>query len=82
MKMMMYMMPAMMGFFFWFMPSGLNLYYTSQNLASFPQQILIARERKKATDEQKAKDAAKEKAAAKPGMRGGTHRVKRARKKG
>jgi YidC/Oxa1 family membrane protein insertase len=83
MKMMMYMMPVMMGIIFWIMPAGLNLYYASTNVASFPQQILIARERKKATLEQEAKDAAKAKetkVAARP--RGGTHRVKRTRKKG
>jgi YidC/Oxa1 family membrane protein insertase len=58
-KTMMYTMPLMMGFFFWFMPSGLNLYYVSSNLASLPQQILIARERRAAMDAQKAADAAK-----------------------
>jgi YidC/Oxa1 family membrane protein insertase len=60
-KTMMYTMPLMMGMFFWWMPSGLNLYYATTNLASLPQQILIARERRKAMDEQKAKDAAKSK---------------------
>lgn len=64
MKMMMYMMPVMMGVFFWFMPSGLNLYYASTNVASLPQQLLIARERRRATEAQKAEDAAKAKAAA------------------
>lgn len=44
-KMMMYMMPAMMLFIFFNMASGLNLYYLVQNLASLPQQWLIARER-------------------------------------
>ena len=44
-KMMMYMMPAMMLFIFFSMASGLNLYYLVQNLASLPQQWLIARER-------------------------------------
>jgi YidC/Oxa1 family membrane protein insertase len=58
-KTMMYTMPLMMGFFFWFMPAGLNLYYVSSNLASLPQQILIARERRAAMDAQKAADAAK-----------------------
>jgi len=59
MKMMMYMMPLMMGFVFWWFPSGLNLYYVSQNIASLPQQILIAKERRKAMDEKKAEDEAK-----------------------
>ncbi|HYJ79696.1 MAG TPA: membrane protein insertase YidC [Longimicrobiaceae bacterium] len=63
-KMMMWMMPAMMGIFFWFMPSGLNLYYASTNVASLPQQILIARERRRAMELQKAEEAAK---ARKPG---------------
>jgi len=58
-KTMMYTMPLMMGFFFWFMPAGLNLYYVSSNLASLPQQILIARERRAAMEAQKAADAAK-----------------------
>ena len=46
-KMMMYLMPGMMLFFFLNMASGLNLYYFIQNLASLPQQWLIARERAK-----------------------------------
>jgi YidC/Oxa1 family membrane protein insertase len=58
-KMMMYMMPVVMGFVFFVMPSGLNLYYASTNVASFPQQILIANERRRATEKQKAEDAAK-----------------------
>jgi YidC/Oxa1 family membrane protein insertase len=62
-KMMMYMMPIMMGGFFLFMPSGLNLYYASTNVASLPQQLLIARERRRATEAQKAEEAAKARAA-------------------
>jgi YidC/Oxa1 family membrane protein insertase len=58
-RMMMYTMPLVMGFVFFAMPSGLNLYYASTNVASLPQQILIARERRRATDAQKSKDAAK-----------------------
>jgi YidC/Oxa1 family membrane protein insertase len=58
-RMMMYTMPLVMGFVFFVMPAGLNLYYASTNVASFPQQVLIARERKRATDAQKAEDAAK-----------------------
>ncbi len=46
-KMMMYMMPAMMLFIFLNMAAGLNLYYLVQNLASLPQQWLIAKERGK-----------------------------------
>ncbi len=48
-KMMMYMMPAMMLFIFFNMASGLNLYYLVQNLASLPQQWLIAQERGRAS---------------------------------
>ncbi len=48
-KMMMYLMPAMMLVIFLNMASGLNLYYFVQNLASLPQQWLIARERGRAT---------------------------------
>jgi len=62
-KMMMYTMPLMMGGFFLFMPSGLNLYYASTNVASLPQQLLIARERRRATEAAKEEEAAKAKAA-------------------
>lgn len=48
-KMMMYIMPAMMLVIFLNMASGLNLYYFVQNLASLPQQWLIAHERGKQT---------------------------------
>jgi YidC/Oxa1 family membrane protein insertase len=58
-RMMMYTMPLVMGFVFFVMPSGLNLYYASTNIASFPQQILIANERRRATEQQKAEDEAK-----------------------
>lgn len=68
-KMMMYTMPLMMGGFFLFMPSGLNLYYASTNLASLPQQLLIARERRRASEAQKAEEAARAKAAVKPAAR-------------
>jgi len=44
-KMMAYIMPAMMTFFLINFASGLNLYYTIQNLAALPQQWLIANER-------------------------------------
>jgi YidC/Oxa1 family membrane protein insertase len=47
MKMMLYMMPLMMTGMFLFFPSGLNLYYTVSNIASIPQQWMLARERKK-----------------------------------
>jgi YidC/Oxa1 family membrane protein insertase len=47
MKMMLYVMPVMMTVLFAGFASGLNLYYTVQNLASLPQQWMIAQERKK-----------------------------------
>jgi YidC/Oxa1 family membrane protein insertase len=47
-KMMSYMFPVMMTFVLANMASGLNLYYTAQNLAALPQQWLLARERQKA----------------------------------
>jgi YidC/Oxa1 family membrane protein insertase len=47
MKMMLYVMPAMMTFLFLNFASGLNLYYAVSNLASIPQQWMLARERVK-----------------------------------
>ncbi len=47
MKIMMWVMPIMMVFIFFRLPSGLNLYYATANLATIPQQIWIANERKK-----------------------------------
>jgi YidC/Oxa1 family membrane protein insertase len=47
MKMMLYMMPAMMTFLFLKFASGLNLYYTVMNFASIPQQWMLSRERLK-----------------------------------
>ncbi|MGH7509075.1 MAG: membrane protein insertase YidC [Gemmatimonadales bacterium] len=49
MKMMLYIMPVMMTAMFLFFPSGLNLYYTVSNIASIPQQWMLARERQKRT---------------------------------
>ena len=48
-KTMAYAFPVMMVFFFWRLAAGLNLYYAVQNLATLPQQWLIARERAKLT---------------------------------
>lgn len=53
MKMMMYFMPVMMGVIFFMLPSGLNLYYAVTQVASLPQQVLIARERRRAQEELK-----------------------------
>jgi YidC/Oxa1 family membrane protein insertase len=47
MKMMLYVMPIMMTFLFLNFASGLNLYYAVSNIASIPQQWLLARERVK-----------------------------------
>jgi YidC/Oxa1 family membrane protein insertase len=47
-KMMGYMFPVMMTVVLLNLASGLNLYYTAQNIAALPQQWLIARERAKA----------------------------------
>ncbi|MGH7498163.1 MAG: membrane protein insertase YidC [Gemmatimonadales bacterium] len=49
MKMMLYVMPAMMTFLFLNFASGLNLYYAISNIASIPQQWMLARERLKRT---------------------------------
>ena len=46
MKMMLWIMPIMMTFIFFNFASGLNLYYATANLATIPQQYLIAKERK------------------------------------
>ncbi|MDX2183348.1 MAG: YidC/Oxa1 family insertase periplasmic-domain containing protein [Gemmatimonadaceae bacterium] len=46
-KMMAYIFPVMMTFLFLNFASGLNLYYTVQNLAALPQQWLLANERGK-----------------------------------
>lgn len=48
MKMLMYIMPPLMTFIFWNFASGLNLYYSVVNIATIPQQVLIAKQRKKA----------------------------------
>jgi YidC/Oxa1 family membrane protein insertase len=44
-KMMSYIFPVMMTFFLLNFAAGLNLYYAVQNVATIPQQWLIARER-------------------------------------
>jgi YidC/Oxa1 family membrane protein insertase len=54
MKMMLYVMPVMMTVLFANFASGLNLYYTVQNLVSIPQQFWIAQERLKANPPKKA----------------------------
>ena len=54
MKMMLYVMPVMMTVLFANFASGLNLYYTVQNLVSVPQQWILAKERLKAKPPEKA----------------------------
>lgn len=58
-KMIMYVIPATMTFVLLNFASGLNLYYTIQNIAALPQQWLIARERVKVAAEAEAARAAK-----------------------
>lgn len=48
MKMMMYLMPVLMVLLFFRFASGLNLYYSVVNVATIPQQLIIAKQRKKA----------------------------------
>ncbi len=62
MKMMMWMMPIVFTFMFWNFASGLNLYYATANLATLPQQYLIARERKALQDKQAANPVKKKSA--------------------
>ncbi|MDF3819821.1 membrane protein insertase YidC [Leptospira sp. 96542] len=38
-KMMMYMMPVIMLYFFWAMPAGVTMYWTMQNILSIAQQV-------------------------------------------
>ena len=47
MKMMLWFMPAFMVILFLNFASGLNLYYAAQNVASFPQQLQLIRERQR-----------------------------------
>jgi len=48
MKMMMWIMPIMLTVLFLNFASGLNLYYATMNVASLPQQLYLAKERKAA----------------------------------
>jgi YidC/Oxa1 family membrane protein insertase len=52
-KMMIYLMPGIMTFFFYSFPSGLNLYYTLFNLFSIVHQRLIPERKKKPETEKK-----------------------------
>ena len=48
MKVIMYLMPVLMVVLFFRFASGLNLYYSVVNIATIPQQLIIAKQRKKA----------------------------------
>ncbi len=47
MKIMTWVMPAFIAFFFFRLPAGLNLYYAASNLASVPRQLQIMQERRR-----------------------------------
>ena len=47
MRLMMWFMPLFFGFIFLNFPAGLNLYYAAMNLATIPQQVIVAQERKR-----------------------------------
>jgi len=47
-KILTYVLPVMMTFFFSQFAAGLNLYYTASNVASLPQQLYLSRERRRA----------------------------------
>jgi len=53
MKLMSYGMPIVFTFLFLRFPAGLNLYYATSNLASLPQQLYLAKERREAQREGK-----------------------------
>jgi YidC/Oxa1 family membrane protein insertase len=55
MKMMMWIMPVMLTVLFLNFASGLNLYYATMNLASLPQQLYLAKERRAAAPPQPSK---------------------------
>ncbi len=81
MQMMMYVMPLVFGIFFFTVASGLNLYYLASNVAGLPQQILIARERRRAQEEMKKNTPkpAPAPAAASRGVKRPAQRAKRRR---
>ncbi len=66
-KMMMWIMPFFMGFIFMQFASGLNLYYAVANVASLPQQIWVAQERKRAQQKTASKSGGAEAAVATTG---------------
>ncbi len=71
-RLMTYLIPGIMLIFFVNFASGLNLYYAVQNIASLPQQWLIAKERQKMAKTPRVQSppptvAAKEKPSREPG---------------
>jgi YidC/Oxa1 family membrane protein insertase len=65
-KMMMYMMPILMLYFFWSMPSGVTLYWTMQNVLSIAQQTYTNKFGKEAKSRQLEPTAPPAKKAAPP----------------
>ncbi len=61
MKMMMWIMPVMLVVLFLNFASGLNLYYATMNVASLPQQLYLAKERRAATGQPAPSKTAKAK---------------------
>lgn len=70
MKMMTYVLPVVFTVMFANFPSGLNLYYTTSNIASLPQQFYLAHERRAAM----AKRAAAPPQEKREGGRGGSRK--------
>ncbi|MCG8468448.1 MAG: membrane protein insertase YidC [Gemmatimonadetes bacterium] len=59
MKMFTYVLPVVLTFMFAQFAAGLNLYYAASNIASLPQQLYLARERRKARTGGSASPSAK-----------------------
>ena len=79
-RMTMYLMPLIFGVFFFTVASGLNLYYLASNVAGFPQQILIARARRRAQADLK-ESTPKPAPAPTPGNRGVKRPPQRAKRR-
>lgn len=72
MKMIAWVMPIFLTVLFFNFASGLNLYYTTSNIASLPQQIYLSRERRAAQAKMKAsREESGEKQRAKPRAKSG-----------
>ncbi len=81
MKTMLYVMPVMMTVLFANFASGLNLYYTVQNLVSVPQQWLLAKERVKANPPKKDTTSAPPPTAETPGHQPRPKQLKRKKRR-